>query len=1372
MSVGDRRRVRTVSVRARPGTPWGQVTALLGLPGEDVVVEYADRALPLQVEAVLGEPPLVHGVTVRPRVAGDAPEGIQAPVSLSVTGGPDAGGVYPLRPGGRLTIGRGGWCDVVIDDPSLSRHHLTLSTTRHGILLEDGASTNGTRVRDGAVVDPVIWTPGDPVRAGASTLALTPSSATLPRATADREGRLALAPREQPAPPVVPVELDLPSRTTPTAPVAPGALGWLIPLGVSVLLALVLSMPALLLFGLMAPAMALGSHLGERRRYRRESLAADAAHDRALAEVQEAARRAAALDLRVREERAPDLARLLEEARRAGPLLWSRPGDELTCRLGVGLLPTAVAVGGVPEQASLVPIEVDLTHGLSLIGPPGLTRALARSVLVQLAVLHAPGELAIEIGDSLEKDRPAPSPGPWDWLAWLPHASPGLRSRSRLQVHDLTDTPWRPGTVPEASPAGPDVGTTPRNVGSLAGAPGQDDEVPQVIPILLCQNESQVVARTLAVTLDGPSLSVATPSGLLAGTADQLSQRRAHRAARLLAPLSDGSTIEGPGSVPESVELSSIVPPITAEAVATSWCTAPRSTRFPLGRDAASTVTLDLATDGPHALVAGTTGAGKSELLRTLVTSLALVNRPDELVLVLVDYKGGSAFAEAAALPHVVGVITDLDPHLADRALTSLTAELKRRERILADAGVPDLPAYQDLAPGEPLPRLVLVIDEFRALAEELPEFLDGLVQIAALGRSLGVHLVLATQRPGGVVSADVRANVNLRIALRVRDGSDSYDVIDSQAAADLPEGVPGRALIRTGAEAPRTVQVASSSMPAPSAQADDAGSVSIVPVHDVWSPDVHPSPDTGEDGGPSTLVRAIAATTQAAAEVGAIAPPSPWLPALPELVTLAELREQETPPAWGALPVMLTDLPARQLQPVHHWRPLVDGHLGVAGAARSGRSTVARTLLAGFLSHSPTDTHIYAFDLAGSLGSIADAPQVGAVIAARDVLRGCRVLEHLTTVVAERQQGLAAAGYTSLAEQRERAAEPWPLIVLVIDGWPRFTEIYGEAERGRPLEQVLQVLREGLAVGVVAVVTGDRSLLAGRIAPLLGEMWSLRLTDPADLLMAGLTRSQVPVRMPPGRAVRLRDAVVGQVAVLGTAADGAEQVAALLHLVSGVPPVSAGDGPRIFRALPRTTDLDSLAPDCASGLVLGLGGDAAEPCEVPLPEAGVGTIGVAGPPRSGRTTTLATLRHAARTRGWSVLDLDDTLLRDTQVLEHRLANSTGDTLVTLDGLDRASGSSAEDALLGWLDAPSTAETERVRLVAVSGEPDDLGGFRGLAARVARGRTGVILQSSSAADGSCFGVAVPTGDEPLPGRGVLVARGVCTAVQVARPPNP
>ena len=248
---------------------------------------------------------------------------------------------------------------------------------------------------------------------------------------------------------------------------------------------------------------------------------------------------------------------------------------------------------------------------------------------------------------------------------------------------------------------------------------------------------------------------------------------------------------------------------VTAAQVADGW----RSRTVSGGREPPETPTpaavvgvgpqgpfvIDLCRDGPHVLVGGTTGSGKSEFLRTLVTSMAISSPPEEVTFVLVDFKGGAAFGPCAALPHVVGLVTDLDDHLVSRALASLRAELRRRERLLAAVGASDLEAYHRArAPGsDPVPRLVVVVDELRALVDELPEFVTGLVRLAALGRSLGVHLVLATQRPSGALNAEVQANVSLRIAFRVRDRADSVDVIDDGAAAGIAPSTPGRAMAR-----------------------------------------------------------------------------------------------------------------------------------------------------------------------------------------------------------------------------------------------------------------------------------------------------------------------------------------------------------------------------------------------------------------------------------------------------------------------------------------------------------------------------------------------------------------------------------------------
>ena len=219
-----------------------------------------------------------------------------------------------------------------------------------------------------------------------------------------------------------------------------------------------------------------------------------------------------------------------------------------------------------------------------------------------------------------------------------------------------------------------------------------------------------------------------------------------------------------------------------------------------LGHDRDGPVSVDLAGQGPHALVAGTTGSGKSEALMTWMLALAEAHRPDRLRLVLLDYKGGATFAPLSGLPHTEAVLTDLDPGATDRAIRGLGALLVRRERDLARLGLPDLARWQQAfdrghAP-EPPPRIVVAVDEFRVLAESHPDTLEALVRLASQGRSLGLHLVLATQRPAGAVSAAMRANIEIRLALRCADDADSVDLLGTPEAARLPR-LPGRAVLR-----------------------------------------------------------------------------------------------------------------------------------------------------------------------------------------------------------------------------------------------------------------------------------------------------------------------------------------------------------------------------------------------------------------------------------------------------------------------------------------------------------------------------------------------------------------------------------------------
>ena len=292
-----------------------------------------------------------------------------------------------------------------------------------------------------------------------------------------------------------------------------------------------------------------------------------------------------------------------------------------------------------------------------------------------------------------------------------------------------------------------------------------------------------------------------------------------HTFAKRMAPVVDASTvIQDASDIPNSVMFLSLVGRETAhdpEAVIERWRQnntiidrshreRPRlkqsgNLRAIIGQGASDAMTLDLRSQGPHALVGGTTGAGKSEFLQAWVLGLASAHSPDRVTFLFVDYKGGSAFADCVDLPHCVGLVTDLSPHLVRRALTSLRAELHHREHLFNRKKAKDLLELERRQDPECPPALVLVIDEFAALAGEVPEFVDGVVDIAQRGRSLGIHLILATQRPAGVIKDNLRANTNLRVALRMADESDSKDVVDDPVAASFPASLPGRGIAKTG---------------------------------------------------------------------------------------------------------------------------------------------------------------------------------------------------------------------------------------------------------------------------------------------------------------------------------------------------------------------------------------------------------------------------------------------------------------------------------------------------------------------------------------------------------------------------------------------
>lgn len=1393
-----------VVVTAAAGTRLDEVAeALCGcvLPtGENGALHVAGQ--PVAAATLLGAPPLVHGAVLQ-LDAGLAP--VPAPAAdheLRVVAGPDTGVVLPLP--ATAFLGRDADCELRLDDEDVSRRHALIQIGPDGRhLVSDLTSTNGTRV-DGELVGaaPVVLPADGLLQVGGTSLRLRPRVAPLP-STPTGDGGLSCArpPRLRPHSPVTRVRLPEPPSASERASIP--VLSALAPLVLGVVMWWITGTVTFLLFTLLSPVVLLGTVVSERRSGRRRTRRAMTrwtterrAADAALAE-------AVRCDEQARWHAHPDADEIAATALGPGPRLWERRAcddDALVLRLGVASQPADVTVEGEASPGATT-VHVPLTLPLANVGVLGVSgpgsRDLGRWLVVQAAVAHRPADLSIVLLGAA-----------WDWARWLPHARPahGQRCDVLLAVDRQLATARVAELQATVARRADDAGTPRSPVllvldGDLSRAiPGLDallEQGPAYGVHAICVSptgELPSACRAVAVLHDG-LLDLHRPGALAVHGAapDAMSRRAAEAVARSLAPLRDGGRAEV-GDLPASVRWTELLDlPLTgeiqdAERVRERWATESSRTRAVLGAGSNAPITVDLRDDGPHALIAGTTGSGKSELLQTLLASLAVAAPPDELTFVLVDYKGGAAFGPCARLPHTVGLVTDLDGPLVERALASLTAELTRREQLLREAGAKDIDEHRGRVgrPGGPqqvLPRLVLVVDEFASLAEELPDFVTGLVGIAMRGRSLGVHLVLATQRPEGVVSTDIRANTNLRICLAVTSSAESRDVIDVPDAATLSGTTPGRGYVRTGPAPPMLLQTARIGGPRPRTRATGPV-VAVMPSCELGDPPAGPALRTDDLDAPTDLDLLVRACADAAVRAGLPAARSPWLLPLPELLLDDALRET-SPARAGRVPPLvygLLDMPAEQRRAPLQLDLERGSHLLVVGTPRSGRTTVLRALAAQVAAHSADDVHLYALALGGGLGELTDLPHTGAVVGRAEPERVARLLDWLYGELLRRTAELSAGGYSSVTEQR--AASPagsrLPHLLLLLDRWEAFVPAYGELDGGRLVDTVHRLLQDGPSAGLHCVVTADRGALLSRLGSMVDERLVLRLADRGDYPSAGVPSALVPAaELPPGRGW-LVDATprLAQVSLLDADPAGAAQSAALRRRGAGAP-AAAMQPPHRFAVLPERVRLDELEPGQDGNLVLGVGGDVLEAVHHRL-DFGPGLL-VVGPPGSGRSTTLCTVAAGLARLGVPTVAvaLRRSPLRDVAGLAG-CARSAADGEL-LEHLPPGTALLVDDAELVLDTALAPALDRAVAAAADTGGPVFAAGstatlltaFRGFTVDLGRAGRAVVLSPAAPGDGEVAGMRLPAtscrpGGAP-PGRELLLGSGPPLPVQLVMP---
>lgn len=1412
------------------------------------------RGLRLEPGLPLRSAGLLDGALVelgRTDVPPPAPAGL---LEVGVVAGPGSGTIHRIGPG-RHTAGRDPSCSVVLTGEGVAPVAAEIrvdARLRVQVRVVDEAAgvTLGGRPLSGLLTP---WSTDQQLSCGPTLLevrATTEPDAALE--AAEEGGWLSFNRPPRLDPQVHPTSFRIPARPAPASRSPWPWLTALLPVVLGVVMAVVFRSYLYLAFAVMTPVVVFGNAITSRRQGKRTARQQVQDHEVAVTTIEADVEAARAAERLARRTASPGAAELWSVATGPHSRLWERrPSDTdyLLVRVGTANAPSAVAVEDmredvehrrrVPGVLADVPAAFSLPEAgvAGIAGTGGWPQQVARWLVGQVAVLHSPQDVQVYLLTA------AAGRDAWAWARWLPHVRPALGQDARMLVGNDAETLGR--RVAELvqlitdrrarerdahrDTRGPDVVVVMDGARRLRVFPGivtvlRDGPAVGVHSICLDDSEHTLPEECQAVVALRPDRSVV----LRRRASDPVQHVRTDEVAgawfdevsRALAPLRDLGDDQD-GAIPTTARLLDVLrlDPPTAEAVRAGWSEQPRSTRAVVGVSLDGPFALDLVRDGPHALVAGTTGSGKSELLQTLVASLAVANRPDAMNFVLVDYKGGAAFKDCVRLPHTVGMVTDLDANLVERALTSLGAELTRREHLLAGAGAKDIEDYLDLLARRPaleaMPRLLIVIDEFASMARELPDFVTGLVNIAQRGRSLGIHLLLATQRPSGVVSGEIRANTNLRIALRVTDGAESTDVIDSSAAAGIPAAVPGRAYVRLGQSSLVPFQTARVGGRSPAAQTQvrapflaelSWGSAG-------YPPPAAPAPDetSAEVTDLSTLVDVVGA---AGAALALPAQHSPWLAPLPSSLLLRSLedgqggsagedaRAETTGGRPPTAPWALVDLPASQEQSPVHLDLSTLGHLFVVGAPRSGRSQVLRTMAASMASRIGSgDLHLFGVDCGnGALLALADLPHTGAVVQRTEKERIVRLFERLGAEVLRRQELLGAAGVADVTEQRQHAVpeDRLPHLVLVLDRWEGFVDAFGDQDAGALVEQVLTFLREGASVGLHLVLAGDRSLLTGRISVLTDDKWVLRLADRSDYGMAGLNPRKVAEHLPPGRAVRAVSGNQAQVALLDADPGAPAQAAAVAAVAAvarerdrGVP---AARRPMRIDTLPsRLTFEDAARYPAERGgsptwALLGVGGDELTGFGADL-GTGAPAFLVAGPARSGRSNLLAVMTRSLLEDGCPVVlwcprrsPLQDLFtdaagvratLSGTDVGEDVLApllEGDGQRVVlVIDDGELLRDVACKDYLRTYL--RGAAGTGR-GMVLGGNAADVGGGFSNWQTDVRNYQRGALLSPRNIFDGDLVGVRVPRSAvaAPIaPGRAMVhLGTGTLSTVQVPR----
>ncbi|MBO0868619.1 MAG: type VII secretion protein EccCb, partial [Micromonosporaceae bacterium] len=755
----------------------------------------------------------------------------------------------------------------------------------------------------------------------------------------------------------------------------------------------------------------------------------------------------------------------------------------------------------------------------------------------------------------------------WEWLKWLPHCLHRERGDAagpvRLVAGQLSGVAELLGAdLGERMPLTPGNRNTPDAPHILvlvdaAGVTGDHRLAPpgglQGVTLLNVDGGVPVPhAPNLDLVVEEGRLGMRVGEEVrLVGVADAMELPVAEALARRLSPwftavIRDHSPLSGMYGLPQ---LLGIGDPRNVDPAVTWQPRAPRDRlRIPIGLDQAGrSLELDLKESaeggmGPHGLVIGATGSGKSELLRTLVTGLAVTHSSETLNFALVDFKGGATFVGMGNIPHVCAVITNLaeEMTLVDRMADAIRGEIVRRQELLRAAG--NYASQRDYerarqagAELAPLPALLVIIDEFSELLSSQPEFIELFVMIGRLGRSLGIHLLLASQRLEEGRLRGLDSHLSYRIGLRTFSSSESRAVLGVPDAYELPP-IPGSAYLKVDTNTLLRFKCAYVSGELPPMVAGSTGAVlhRAVPYTLAAAEEL---PEQAPPQGAFTAPAGPAAETIMGAMLSRLSGRGPaahqiWLPPLNEPYTLDQvlppLRVNEVrglcPDGWAGngrltVPLAIVDRPFEQRRDLL-WADLsgAAGHAVVVGAPQSGKSTLLRSMVCALaLTHTPAEAQFFILDFGGgTLTALAGLPHVSGVASRLDE-EGCRrTVAEVNTLLAEREQLFTSMGIDSMATFR---ANPPPAtdgrrfgdVFLVVDGWMTLRQEYEALE-----EIVSKLAGRGLSYGIHVILSVNRWLeLRPAVKDMIGTQLELRLGDPTDSMIDRRAAANVPQGRP-----------------------------------------------------------------------------------------------------------------------------------------------------------------------------------------------------------------------------------------------------------------